>query len=424
MPARRKTRSSPARSRDRSAPASTPRHLEGEGGLRVALEPFGPSLDRIQVVQEEVLEHPDVLAALGKARWRVLSTRLVDEELTDKRSRAVRPPERFISTIYDYTNDRTLAVSGRLRSGRRLQIDESTAQPWPTWDEFQDAVRILRRHEKLGARLREGRLRPYPPMPPLVGSQRPDGTIERTLAVGLLPSEGDKGHEIGVNLRARKVIRYEARAPKNARAHNPICGLPYAAQPAGNATPGRAWVTISQGRTVLWHFLVRRPADSSGTNGSGVELQFVDYRGKRVLYQAHVPILNIKYDEDACGPYRDRQDFEGMFTANGWDPAPGFRLCGAPAQTILDSGSDVGNFRGVAIYVQGQEVVLVSEMEAGWYRYISQWRFGLDGTLRARFGFSAAENSCVCYVHHHHVYWHVYWRLDLGLLQVPLTRRL
>ena len=55
--------------------------------------------------------------------------------------------------------------------------------------------------------------------------------------------------------------------------------------------------------------------------------------------------------------------------------APGFLLCPTPATTILDTGSDAGNFLGVGIYVQGLEVVVVSEMEAGWYRYISEWRF-------------------------------------------------
>jgi hypothetical protein len=164
-------------------------------------------------------------------------------------------------------------------------------------------------------------------------------------------------------------------------------------------------VTVKQGNTTVWKFLLVRPAASSGTNGSGVELRYVDYRGKRLLYRAHVPILNVKYDNNACGPYRDWQDQEGMIQADGSDVAPGFRLCPTPAKTILDTGSDTGNYLGVAIYVQGQEVVLVSEMEAGWYRYISRWRLHANGTIRPRFGFSAVSSSCVCNVHHHHVYW-------------------
>ena len=82
----------------------------------------------------------------------------------------------------------------------------------------------------------------------------------------------------------------------------------------------------------MWRFLVIRPAASSGTNGSGIELRYVDYKGKRVLYRAHVPILNVKYTGDACGPYRDWQYQEGMIQAAGSDVAPGFRLCPAPAQ--------------------------------------------------------------------------------------------
>jgi hypothetical protein len=147
----------------------------------------------------------------------------------------------------------------------------------------------------------------------------------------------------------------------------------------------------------LWQFDVIRPAASSGTNGSGIELRAVRYRGKHVLYQAHVPILNVEYFHAGisagCGPtYLDWQNSETCFEANGTDVIPGFRLCSVPARTIIESGSDQGNFRGVAIFVQGQEAVLVSELQAGWYRYISQWRFHTDGTIRPRFGFAAANN--------------------------------
>jgi hypothetical protein len=158
-------------------------------------------------------------------------------------------------------------------------------------------------------------------------------------------------------------------------------------------------------------FLAVRPAASSGTNGSGVELRFVDYRGKRALYRAHLPILNVKYDNNACGPYLDWQYQEGMLEATGANVGPGFRLCPQPAKTILDTGNDAGNFLGVAIYVQGQEVVLVSEMEAGWYRYVSEWRLAANGTMRPRFGFGATTSSCVCTRHHHHAY----WRLDFDI---------
>ncbi len=115
--------------------------------------------------------------------------------------------------------------------------------------------------------------------------------------------------------------------------------------------------------------------------------------------------------------YRDWQNSETCFEAVGTDIIPGVRLCSNPAKTLLDSGTDTGNFRGVAIYVQGQEVVLVSEMQAGWYRYISEWRLHADGTIRPRFGFSAINNPCTCKVHHHHAY----WRLDFDIARREAT---
>ena len=294
----------------------------------------------------------------------------------------------------------------------RSHVSESARQPRPNRAEFDAAVAIAARDPALGPAIRDTRLRPYRPMPPLVRVDLSDGRTDRVVAVGLLPTAEGLQHEIvGVSMRRRAVIRFDEMAPAGAVAIASTCGLPNANQPTDSSSPGQAWVTVSQGGTVLWRFLVVRPAASSGAFGSGVELRFVDYRGKRVLYRAHVPILNVKYDDDACGPYRDWQNEEGMFQATGADVGSGFRLCGTPAQTILASGSDTGNFNGVAVYLQGQEVVLVSEMEAGWYRYVSEWRLHVNGSIRPRFGFSAVEDSCVCTIHHHHVY----WRLDFDI---------
>jgi Cu2+-containing amine oxidase len=53
----------------------------------------------------------------------------------------------------------------------------------------------------------------------------------------------------------------------------------------------------------------------------------------------------------------------------------------------------------------------MAELEAGWYRYISQWTFHIDGTIKPRFGFAGVQNLCICNVHHHHAY----WRLDFDI---------
>ena len=273
-------------------------------------------------------------------------------------------------------------------------------------------MRLLHGDAETGRALRDGGARVYRPMPPMALHQLPDGRFERVVNVGIGSASGDRNEIVGVDLARGSLVRYEGGAPWRAQAHHTVCGLPDAGQGTVSSAAGRVRVRVSRGGTLLWDFVAVRPAASSGTNGSGIELRHVHYRGKQVLFRAHVPILNVKYDRDACGPYRDWQNEEGRLQAVGRDVGvTGFRLCSAPAQTILQSGVDAGNFLGVAVYVQGQEVVLVSEMEAGWYRYVSEWRLHADGTIRPRFGFAGVRNSCICNVHHHHAY----WRLDFDI---------
>jgi hypothetical protein len=379
--------------------------------VQVTFERFGPDARALAGAARAVQRHPAVRKQLQGNRSRLLSLALLEPPARAKPKEAL-PPESYRATFFDYINNRAVLADGVLDDLERVAVTDSGAQPPPSASELTHALRVIGRDPALGRLLADERVRPYRPMPPLIEMELPDGRPGRVVAVGLRPERKGTRHEIvGVNLLDDSIVRFEEGAPPMAQAHNPICGLPDANQNTARFSAGQVWVTVSQGGTVLWRFLVVRPAASSGTNGSGVELRFVDYRGRRVLYRAHVPILNVAYDNNGCGPYRDWQNEEGALQAVGQNVGSGFRLCSSPATTILDTGSDVGNFVGVAIYVQGQEVVLVSEMEAGWYRYVSQWRLHTNGTIGARFGFSAVSSSCVCIRHHHHAY----WRLDFDI---------
>ena len=401
--------------KDQSSARKTSREIE------IAVRPFGPSAEALAAIGARLLALPALRTFVGHAKARLLYVEVLEEPEATKKGKPA-PPSRFRATFYDDKNRRTVLVEGGLRDPRAASFIESAVPPPPSDAEYAVAVKILRRDAALGAALQSGQLEPYQPIPALVINELPDGRFDRRIAVGLLPRGEGVEHEIvGVDLAARSVLRFDARVPGNAAPHTRgLCGVPHDANQAtaSKGTAGQVWVTVKQGGQTLWRFLAVRPAASSGTNGSGIELRFVDYKGKRVLYRAHVPILNVKYDADACGPYRDWQFQEGMIQAQGVDVAPGFRLCSAPALTIMDTGSDSGNFLGVGIYVLGQEVVFVSELEAGWYRYVSQWRLGTDGTIRPRFGFAAVESQCVCNVHHHHVY----WRLDFDIRSAANNR--
>jgi hypothetical protein len=372
--------------------------------LRVDIEPFGDERLSPERVSEWVLQNPRVRDLLRGAEHR-----LIGVQPFDPRGQKDERPEQadgFRATVYDYTNDRTVIVTGSLAAPQDLQVEEFGIQPLPSQEEFDLAVRLLAENPDWSTYLNEGYVASSH-VPPVIAMEQPDGRTRRTIAVVLAPREGQGRFRLAaVDIFRREIFELEPRGGDKGD-----CGHPDAGQPSTRYTPGSAWITVSQAGTQLWRMLVSRPAASSGTNGSGIELRHVDYRGQRVLWQAHVPVLNVKYDGDACGPYLDWQNEESPFQANGIDPVPGFRLCSSPATSILESGSDTGNFTGVAVFVDGSEVVLLSEMKAGWYRYISQWRFGVDGTIRPRFGFTAVQYPCVCNVHHHHAY----WRLDFDI---------
>lgn len=379
--------------------------------LEVELVPTGPDQQTYEELKTALLAEPVLKSRLERTRHRVLSFELFDP---DPKAGIDLSPSSVRASIFDYTNNQTLVARATIARLAAVEVDAVAEPPLPNADELEEAKQILAADAQLGGRIARGDLIPYPAMPPLVAPR--DASADRTLSIGLLPAQDRSGHEIvGVNMVRREVVRFPSNAPPGAQAHNPICGLPGVYQPTTDrGTPGQMLITATHGATVLWRMLAIRPATSAGYMGSGIELRDVYFRGRRVLRQAHLPILNVRYDGDVCGPYRDWQWQEGNFAAKGTDVAPGFRWCAEPAKTIIDSGADHGNFRGVAIFTEGPELVLVSELEAGWYRYISEWRFHEDGTIRPRLGFSAVKNSCVCTTHQHHAYWRFDFDIGLG----------
>jgi hypothetical protein len=399
-----------------------------DGELTLEVVPYGPDPQAVDRAVGALAAHPSMQA--GEVEQRVLSSRLVAP--ASKTRGLPPPPEQLLATVYDYTNNRMLVVEGHLDDldaelpgGAALSDEDAPAppdvavsqyrgQPLPSEEEFLAAVEVVSRDGRVGEALRQGAARAYRPMPPVLAAEQEDGTIQRVVTVGVLDAGEVRHRIVGVNMTTKQILQDPAGTPAPSE-H--ACEPPPAAEFCDfTGSAGQVQVTVRRGGTTLWSFVATRPAASSGTNGSGIELHAVDYRGKRVLYQAHVPILNVEYFQDGidlgCGPtYRDWQNQEACFEAVGDDVLAGYRVCQTPAKTLLDSGADTGDFRGVAIYLEGQEVVLVSEMAAGWYRYISQWRLDADGIIRPRFGFAATDNPCTCQTHHHHVY----WRLDFDI---------
>lgn len=394
-----------------TAASSNEKKTKSQEPLTVTVTPSGLDQSVIDATKNRLMNTPNVKSNFKGTRQRILSFELLDTEV--KAPGRPAPPDRYRAIIYSYENNRAMKVEGRFDNAN-VQVTLLTKQPEDfSPEEFDEALAILMRDAYFGTALRNNSLKPYRPMPSLSYADQPQGAVERTVNVGLSPRDGSQKNEIvGINMVSEKIVRFKNGAPKISLAAPTACGLPGAGQSTtGRGTAGQYDLTISQSGTPIWQMTIIRPSASSGTRASAVELRNVDYRGKRLLARAHVPVLNVLYVNNACGPYRDWQYQEGMFVANGTDVAPGIRVCTDQPYTILDTQpggvgqSDTGNFKGVAIYTNGNETTIVSEMEAGWYRYICEWHFYTDGTIEPRFGFGGVTNSCICNDHNHHVYW-------------------
>lgn len=401
--------------------------IKSTGGLVALATPYGQDDTELADFRAGLAAREPLRSHLDGNRYRWLSFRRDDERGVARRGEATGPT-RYTATLYDYSNLRTIDVAGALDDARAASVSVSARQPNPTHEEYEEAITWLEKDRDLGRALSSGRLRVYRAMPPLAPVSLPDGRTRRVVVLGLYAgSDGDPAlldgvlHRlVGVDLSTGEVLAQQEMPLVEPQAEaTSDCGAPSGndACPATGMTGQVQLVVKTSGRAAeeLWRLVVVRPAESSGTNGSGVELRNVTYRGRSVLERAHVPILNVQYvgATPACGPtFRDWLDQEACFeVVTGSDLIPGFRLAKRPPQTLIESGEDGGNFRGVAVYFDGEDLLLTSEMQAGWYRYITSWRLSPDGTINPRMGIAATKNFCTCQLHIHHAY----FRLDFDV---------
>src|SRR5918992_737281 len=216
--------------------------------VQVNIESVGPGPEVIDEVKQALSEHASVQEQLSETRSRLLSVELLDPVDADKADGL--EPDRYRATTYDYTNNRVILTTGSLNDIQgSMEVSESGEQPLPTSEEFKEAIEILLEDPDLGPKIREQRVEPQPAMPPLLTEPtRPDGRIERTLAVLLLSQSDEALNEVvGANMIGRTVARFPDRAPSEALASHHACGLPNAGQPPTPwGLPGEYRVTITQ----------------------------------------------------------------------------------------------------------------------------------------------------------------------------------
>ena len=321
----------------------------------------------------------------------------------------------FRAMLFSPRSAQAVEITGRVDAPEKLTARASAHLPTPTVDELREAEAVLRADDRFAPLAGREDVIIYQPMPPIAAVELDDGTELRRPTLGIFDPGGGPTHRIvAVDLANRRVdwepAGVDGATDNDCESHLPV-GVGSLADAGG---PARVRVRVIRGGQELWNFEVVRPRDSEPRTygkGSGVELRMVRYRGKLVLYRAHVPILNVLYDDGVS--YRDWQNQETPFQANGADPVgPGWRVCNQPPATILESGTDAGNFQGVALWYEDGELRIVSELQAGWYRYVSDWRLFDNGVIQPRFGFAGTRNPRTCMPHQHHVYWRFDFDID------------
>ncbi|MBI1746725.1 MAG: hypothetical protein HYR55_09075 [Acidobacteria bacterium] len=162
-----------------------------------------------------------------------------------------------------------------------------------------------------------------------------------------------------------------------------------------------------------WSFQFIRPCKTqtttSGGNGGGIELRNGVFNGKQVFFKLHTPILNVRYQGDACGPYRDWQYQESNFQCVGTVVA-GQGRCNGAAVTNCNNppGGDVGSFTGVAVDTSSPDyLVLTTVLSAGWYRYQLEYYFYANGALRPAVKWTGVPNPCLNNSHLHSIFWRI-----------------
>ena len=288
---------------------------------------------------------PGVAGLLHHTQWRLLQIRPVyspDLSSVDRRPAA---PTRFHATYFDYPNNRAVLISGDINHLADVEVWTTDEQPQPSPEEFHAALDLLRQHQwPIAQSLNLGAYTAGPTIPPLRAptADRP----RRAIRISLLPRDAavpqrietvELGDAVGtlIDDEVVVVVVVVVVAPPGTK----MCGIQEDTNRIRSGdTAGAAWVTIrTLAGSELWSFLAIRPAatgdsatfakentgEASATNGAGIELWDVRYKGQRVLARAHVPIINVKYDRTSTGdqgrplsPLRDWGYEEGQFQAN------------------------------------------------------------------------------------------------------------
>jgi Copper amine oxidase, enzyme domain len=387
----------------------------------IALEAAGPGPAMLADVREKLLASSALKTELAKGA-KLLSFQVTESH---KQNRTPGPFDSLKAVLYNYQDNYAIHATAKLGAPDKVQLRRSALQPLPTATELATAMQLAAANPNIREAIDTGRAQLFPGMPGIMAVTQPNGSTKRKVPLVLQPAARHDIPEIlAVDLQDGSLVRGVATQPARAEFFQErILPVPKAALsfPTINAnSTEQVWFTIidADSHQTLWKMLVVRPAASSGLNGSGLELRYVDYKGRRVLHRAHTPIWNVIY-ENRVQEYRDWNNQESGFDAKGtfFKDAQGntlenFILCDSEPKTVFETGED-GSFTGVAFFQNPDgSWTLSTVMTAGWYRYYMAYTFFDDGTIKPRIGFTTNGTNPYAGISHYH---NCYFRFDFDI---------
>ena len=285
-----------------------------------------------------MLWEPTRLGFLHKVRYNVLAAHLHNPPSPEPGR--VLFADKAVLVIYDYDNNLGYQIEADFPAPKRVEITPLKGQPDCFSEaEYRDAVQVLASDTKYGEPLRRGIAYCSPGMPPVITEAAPERVWGYIVPFPIYVPD----HCI-----VSVLLHFRAGSGREAEIRHFLIDM----------TDGRVSAYGTGGSDFYPAACGGLPASGGCTNGGGTAWQVL-------AWPASNPVWSML-----------------VFKCTGTDSGNGLRFAnpGTRAATICDDNDDSGNFRGVGIHEDTDgELLLIIECTAGWYRYITGWRFNQSG---------------------------------------------
>ena len=158
----------------------------------------------------------------------------------------------------------------------------------------------------------------------------------------------------------------------------------------------------------------------SKADGSGLELWWADFKGKRVLWRGTQPLAIVPYHHPVAFPTKGDSTFKDGLNPQS-DGASFLALKFQAPDSNLGHTSPWNAAKDTeAVFVEvepaspfkPETLAISAKFQCGWYQYLHRWEFSSDGVIEPNIAMGGALNPYAPDASHVH---HMYFRIDLDI---------